>query len=635
MKRVVFLATCFILFLLFSTGRVTAAPNLKVTEVLFSGPKTTKMSSIKDFTKVKNLVLDTNYTLIFRIEGPIDLTDENTIAALNAIEYDWVFSRWGVYSPPSWWKKYQWKEPFIVTTNNNRLTGYIPEVLTNQDDKELSLQINISQLTADKYEFIIDKPVAMRIGPNVTISAKDSIDTTESALVLKGKTSHLDIFLSITNVETKEKRFIPIQNINKSDGSFSFSIFDLQEGENNVEITYSRIMSEPVVISKIKIIYKPTLFAKVKSKITEFFNQILLKLKIKKETKVKANKQSADLVGFPTEETKKWLLASGAMLSVKNRDGFDKLEVDRSVGVVKSEILDGWGIVDRESAIKILNWLKDSGHRAEFLYTHAIIMMSTNGNAEAYDEFRDKEMAMQIADGVTIKSYDFAFKNRESLYPKSLVAWDFVRLVNVARWSYTAGYISEDEAWRYMLLAGQKLQSEYSSWKQLADHYILGRTYWNHNVDHPELQSSINYLLSKNSESLWNKYPWNQKLEVKSGDLMSLPKLPDSQKIFKDKKNYDCKKFIPTNGPVVVKVNFVSNKKVPLDKSIIGISPSDLCPGPFISTEHWLEKGETSWTSPELVPNQYVISFVRGNYKELIYKDINLEKGSYEISFNF
>lgn len=638
MKKIIRSVIFFILFLGFFTGKISAvetAPDLKVTEVLFSGPKTTNMSSIKDFTKVKNFVLDTKYTLIFRIEGPIDLTDQNIISALNAIEYDWVFSRWGVYSPPSWWKKYNWKEPFIVTTNNDSLTGYIPEVLTKQN-KELSPQINISQLTADKYEFIIDNPADLQIAPNVTISSPETINTTSAKVTLKGYSSHKDIFLSVINGETKEKRLVPVSNINKSDGSFIFSVLDLQEGENNIEISYSRIGMEPTVISKIKIIYKPTIFAKVKLKILNLLNKILIKLKVRKEIDSKKNKSKSDLIGYPTDETKKWLLASGAMLSVQNREGFDKLDVNIPISILRSEILDGWwGITDRKSAISILNWLKDSGHRGEFLFTHAIIMMSTSGNPNSYDEFRDVEMATQFADGVTIKSYDFTFEHRDDLYPKSLIAWDFVRLVNVARWSYTAGYITEDEAWRYMLFAGQKLQSEYSSWKELANHYILGRTYWNHETDHPDTQSSINYLLSLNSESPWNKNLWSQKLEEKTGDLMSLPKLPDIQTFSKDNKNYDCKKFVKANAPVVVKINFVPNKNVLLDKSVIRISQSGLCSGPFTPTEHWLKEDETSWTSPELFPNQYVISFVRGNYKEIIYRDIDLEKGNYEININF
>ncbi len=57
-------------------------------------------------------------------------------------------------------------------------------------------------------------------------------------------------------------------------------------------------------------------------------------------------------------------------------------------------------------------------------------------------------------------------------------AWDMGRMVNVARYSFDLGYISEDIAWEYLFTAYTESASRYSDWNEFAKAYIVGRALW-------------------------------------------------------------------------------------------------------------------------------------------------------------
>lgn len=57
-------------------------------------------------------------------------------------------------------------------------------------------------------------------------------------------------------------------------------------------------------------------------------------------------------------------------------------------------------------------------------------------------------------------------------------AWDMGRMVNVARYSYDLGYISESQAWEYIRYAEQESSSHYADWAAFGSAYITGRALW-------------------------------------------------------------------------------------------------------------------------------------------------------------
>lgn len=57
-------------------------------------------------------------------------------------------------------------------------------------------------------------------------------------------------------------------------------------------------------------------------------------------------------------------------------------------------------------------------------------------------------------------------------------AWDMGRMVNVARYSYDLGYISENQAWEYIFFAEQESSPHYEDWDAFGRAYIIGRAMW-------------------------------------------------------------------------------------------------------------------------------------------------------------
>lgn len=57
-------------------------------------------------------------------------------------------------------------------------------------------------------------------------------------------------------------------------------------------------------------------------------------------------------------------------------------------------------------------------------------------------------------------------------------AWDFGRLVNIARYCYDCDYITEDVAWKYIKLAYLHVSEKYADWAAFSKAYVIGRALW-------------------------------------------------------------------------------------------------------------------------------------------------------------
>jgi len=214
-----------------------------------------------------------------------------------------------------------------------------------------------------------------------------------------------------------------------------------------------------------------------------------------------------------SQTSRQWLVAISALLSYINHESLDTLNPGLGTNTTQSLLKEWWEITDRASAIKQLEWLKTEGHTAQFEEVHKVVTHFANNDEEynskketltqfIYSE-RDKKSLIYL--------FDFVWKHRNDLAIKKLYAWDYMRMVSVARWSYAAGYLSEDEAWQYLLYAGKNLQKLYGSWKELGDNYVLGRTFWLADGYHPEYTETIQWLTTSLS-SPWQKIPWNTDL---------------------------------------------------------------------------------------------------------------------------
>jgi hypothetical protein len=176
-----------------------------------------------------------------------------------------------------------------------------------------------------------------------------------------------------------------------------------------------------------------------------------------------------------------WGLALAAMYTRVNDQGDRALEPFNNVKQVVDMLKDWWGIDGdtpakrRNQAIDVLGWLANEGHRASPEF-------AAPGDREA---------------------------------PKDLLAWDVARLVTVARHTFLAGYIEEEEGWAYVRDAAKMAQINFSSWEDYANRYNCGRIRWSGGPE-KEFDDAVDFLL-KSAKSPWRTLDWH--LPLKDDDF--------------------------------------------------------------------------------------------------------------------
>lgn len=209
-----------------------------------------------------------------------------------------------------------------------------------------------------------------------------------------------------------------------------------------------------------------------------------------------SNSSSSSKKGELPKE-KQRLLVYGAILSSRNKMSFDELKIDKESS--KKVLKDGWDTTSKEAAIETLEWLVNEGHRIEADEVFEVIKAGKGGD---YPELK-KTIKLYDKANSTMKT-QLGFKDESFNNVKTVAAWDTDRLVTVARWCYSAGYITEEEAWKYVDKAVAMAQSSFNSWEEYYISCVYGRAIA-YEGDIDELIGTGKALF-KNSDSVWKKH---------------------------------------------------------------------------------------------------------------------------------
>lgn len=207
-----------------------------------------------------------------------------------------------------------------------------------------------------------------------------------------------------------------------------------------------------------------------------------------------------------------WALAAGDILLHAN--GFTYAheyapdEESCSFDVLKNVLLrEGWSIVDEESAYRILNWLAEEGHRTDFNQLRGILRVMTTKQQDLYiaslqDEY--KEINTRI-----VQRYD-------KLLPESgILAWDLGRAATICHFCAEVGYIPREYAWSYLLNNANQVQQSYRSWTEYGLAYIIGRQFWQKELDASSTSTQLESIQRQltDSDCPWSFLPWDTKLK--------------------------------------------------------------------------------------------------------------------------
>ena len=185
-----------------------------------------------------------------------------------------------------------------------------------------------------------------------------------------------------------------------------------------------------------------------------------------------------DLETFP--DTVLWFNATYAPLTYSN--GMDWRLVGGLTRTYYNENLtkvlleQSWDVVDRETAIETIEWLREEGHRET--YREYQKELEQLGMLEL-----DLDAFLETLVNMEMEGYLYRYVIIYSLYhdgmdEDAMAAWDLCRINQLCGDYYVCGYMTYEEAMDISLENSLVLQEKYSSWDELMGSYMLGYQFW-------------------------------------------------------------------------------------------------------------------------------------------------------------
>ena len=213
----------------------------------------------------------------------------------------------------------------------------------------------------------------------------------------------------------------------------------------------------------------------------------------------------------PLSAEEQFGISLGHILGKINRFYTNSLDATKDIKSHKKSMVKWWGISDKISAQETLAWCIQDGHRG--LYNHlAELFIECDGNKDKLDK-SDKNYATiagyfdSVNELLATDEGKKWFPDFKNDFTVMCDAWDLGRAIFVSRFSYSAGYITEDLAWQYIKHARKLAQMYYDNWHDFAKSYLLGRAFWNGKNDFDMFSRNIDALMT-HADSPWVKHGW-------------------------------------------------------------------------------------------------------------------------------
>lgn len=210
-----------------------------------------------------------------------------------------------------------------------------------------------------------------------------------------------------------------------------------------------------------------------------------------------------------------WGIACGADLAFMNDDLLNTLGNSDNKEDAQRILSEWWGVDARDELIETFSYLKASGHRLRFTIVDTALRMTDTAEAKAYlqEHVDDFETAVDWFRNMRNAYEQFTEDGflQECAALPNLLAWDYVRIINLCRNGIDAGYLNRPEALAIVMNVAKTLQENYSSWKDLSLCYQFGRYVWGGSDQYEILKSGMEKLLT-DENSPWVKLDWHMKL---------------------------------------------------------------------------------------------------------------------------
>jgi hypothetical protein len=207
-----------------------------------------------------------------------------------------------------------------------------------------------------------------------------------------------------------------------------------------------------------------------------------------------------------------WAYAVGAPYHVAHGRPIDGLPDGVDADGERTMLERDWGITDRASLIEAMNSLGAEGHRRRLGLKLRYYAMIWRPAVAAMRE----ELRTTIRDGgdeadeaaANLWRLDAVQADLPGIRSSPLLAFDAARGVMLARDGLMLDWLTEEEAWAYMLEVARDVQRTYASWTDFGADFILSRNVWAGDGD-PDTFDAVVSLLKQDSKSPWRTLPWN------------------------------------------------------------------------------------------------------------------------------
>ena len=200
------------------------------------------------------------------------------------------------------------------------------------------------------------------------------------------------------------------------------------------------------------------------------------------------------------------LLALGAPMLVYNGERVNTIDCESDIEIVQNTLESWWNVVDHDSTFDIAKWLLEEGHHADA--DHLLQSLAPEDLKCLLEErLEDEDETAETVRLIMQTMLDNGYCTEDNL-PQTALAWDLVRVVNLARWAYLCGYISEEEMWQVMGTAAGIAHERFASWEEYGLSFVFGRGVWHGEPADSETAYEIVSTLLEKDESPWKQLAW-------------------------------------------------------------------------------------------------------------------------------
>lgn len=208
-------------------------------------------------------------------------------------------------------------------------------------------------------------------------------------------------------------------------------------------------------------------------------------------------------------------VACGALQAFNHETYLNTLSTGVSKEEAQSILNKWWQISDSKSLEESLNLIAEKGHRTEWdcIWEQLSKTASETWEEEELDILDEIDENNSDIDILSCETYlsniidvfpfisSYLDLNEKSLY--TIQAWDYGRAINLCRWGYDAGYLTQKEAEIKIQAFANEIFKKYKSWEQVSTSFILGASMWSGNIDTVNDLLHSHYVLFNNSQSPW------------------------------------------------------------------------------------------------------------------------------------